>query len=113
MEMLKDIQKVALVVALLLPGLASAYEPKTGVVKRLSMNSPAFSNRNVIVELEGVTSMCAGGSEQGYFNKADTPDTFAAFIATLLAAQAASRPVLVFTTIGSEGCRIDQIQLAS
>lgn len=111
--MLNGIRKTAFVVALLLPGLASAYEQKTGLVKKLSVNSPVFSNRNVILELDGITTMCAGGSAQGYFNKADTPDTFASFVATLLAAQASNRPVVVFTTTGTEGCRVDQVQLAS
>lgn len=79
------------------------------------MNSPAMSNRNVMVELEGVTTMCSisSNNESGYFNKADAPDAFSSFVSTLLAAQASGRPVIVFTIPGAEGCRIDQLQLGS
>lgn len=99
--------------SLLAPALAHAYESKAGLVKRVSVNSPVFSNRNVIVELDGVTAMCVGGSQQAYFNKADLPDTFSSFVALLMAAQASGRPVIVFTIPASEGCRIDQVQLAN
>jgi hypothetical protein len=111
--MLGRINRSLVVALLLLPALASAYEQKAGIVKKVSVNSPAFSNRSVIVELEGVTVMCTGGTNQGYVNKADAPDTFAAILSTLLAAQATGRPVVVYTIPGTEGCRIDQVQLSA
>lgn len=100
---------------LLAPTICSAYDVRSGLVHRISVNAPALSNRNVIVELEGVSQMCtlASSAESGYINKADTPDTFAVLMSTLFIAQATGRAVTVFTVPGAEGCRIDQIQLAN
>ena len=113
--MIKQLREAVLFATLLIPSIASAYEIKSGLVKKVTVNSPAMSNRNVMVELEGVTTMCAisSNNESGYFNKADMPDIFSSFMSTLLAAQASGRPVVVFTTPGAEGCRIDQVQLGN
>jgi hypothetical protein len=91
-----------------------AYEIKSGLVKKVVVNSPAMSNRNVMVELEGVSAMCSisSNNESGYLNKVDAPDTFSLFVTTLLTAQASGRPVTVLTIQGAEGCRIDQVHLA-
>lgn len=112
--MIKKFLSVALVISMVYSTVALGYEMKSGLVKRITVNSPVMSNRSVIVELDGVTAMCAisSGYQSGYFNKADTPDTFSSFVSTLLTAQATGRPVIVFTIPGAEGCRIDQVQLA-
>ena len=112
--MIKQLCGFVVLMGLLLSEVASAYEVKSGLVKKVTINTPAISNRSVMVELEGVASMCAisSNSESGYFNKADTPDTFSSLVSTLLMAQASGRPVVVFTIPGAEGCRIDQVQLA-
>lgn len=112
--MIRRIREIVLLAAMFTPVLAHAYEIKSGLVKKITVNAPMISNRGVIVELDGVSSMCTIGSggESGYFNKADIPDTFASFVSTLLTAQASGRPVIVFTIVGTEGCRIDQVQLA-
>ncbi|MEJ0038312.1 MAG: hypothetical protein WDO68_19895 [Gammaproteobacteria bacterium] len=35
-----------------------AYEIRSGLVSKIIVNAPPMSNRNVMVELEGVTQMC-------------------------------------------------------
>lgn len=112
-KMLKPVFLALLSAVLFSPSFADAYEAKSGLVKRLIVNAPVISNRSVIVELHGVSQMCSisSGYDVGYFNKADLPDTFSSFVSTLLTAQATGRAVLVFTTPGAEGCRIDQVQL--
>jgi hypothetical protein len=95
-------------------GTANAYEIKTGLVKKVTVNSPAMSARNIMLELEGVTSMCSlqSNNQTAYLNKVDAPDTFAAYVSTLLTAQATGRTVIVHTIAGAEGCRIDQLHLS-
>ena len=92
---------------------AFAYETKEGKITNLELNTPSASGRNVIVWLEGVAQMCniSSGNDSGYFNKADSPDTFSAFLSVLLAAKAAGNTVRVLTIPGTEGCRIDRVEL--
>lgn len=113
--MIKRNLELACLAGLLLPAIAAAYETKSGLVKKVTVNSPAMSNRNVMVELEGVAVMCAiaSNNDSGYFNKADMPDTFGSLVSTLLTAQASGRSVIVLTIPGAEGCRIDQVQLGN
>ena len=111
--MIKQVCSCIVIAAVLAPALASAYETKSGVVKKITVNSPMVSSRSVIIELEGVSTMCSLGGDSGYFNKADVPDTFSSFVSTLLTAQASGRPVIVSTIPGAQGCRIDQVQLGN
>jgi hypothetical protein len=93
---------------------AQAYEIKTGLIKKITINSPPMSGRNIILELDGVATMCSiqTNNQSAYLNKADAPDTFAAYVSALLTAQASGRPIVVHTISGAEGCRIDQLHLA-
>ncbi len=90
-----------------------AYETKEGKVSQISFNTPAASGRNVIIWLEGVSQMCniPSNNETGYFNKADSPDTFNAFITAFTMAKASGSTVKVLTKQGAEGCMIDRVDL--
>jgi hypothetical protein len=90
-----------------------AYEIKTGLVKKLTVNSPTMSARNLMVEIEGISAMCSlpSNNQSAYLNKTDAPETFAVYVSMLLAAQASGRQVIVHTIAGTEGCRIDQLHL--
>ncbi len=89
-------------------------QPVSGEVKSIDINSPFTSTRNIIVELKdqsGTLSLCGGSSDSGYINKSDTPDTYNALLSLLLSAKTTKNPVLVLTADGTEGCRIDRVQL--
>jgi hypothetical protein len=113
--MRKMLASSLIAVLLLGSGPLYAYEMKTGLVKKVTVNSPPMSARNLILELDGVSVMCSipSNNQSAYLNKADAPDTFATYVSMLLTAQATGRAVTVHTIAGIEGCRIDQLHLTS
>jgi hypothetical protein len=92
---------------------ALAYESKSGTLNTVQVSTPAYSKRNVIVTLEGVTPLCniPSNNDSAYFNRADSTDTFNAMLSTLLLAKASGKPVRLWMIPGVEGCRIDRVDM--
>ncbi|TQV72673.1 hypothetical protein FKG94_18465 [Exilibacterium tricleocarpae] len=89
-------------------------QPASGTVKSIVVNSPFPSSRNIIVEIKdssGTLTLCGGSADSGYINKSDNPDTFNALLSVLLSAKVTQNTVSVLTADGSEGCRIDRVEL--
>lgn len=90
-----------------------AYETKEGKVSQISFNTPSASGRNVLIWLDGVSQMCniPVNNETGYFNKAESPDTFSAFVTAFTMAKSSGATVRVLTKPAAEGCMIDRVDV--
>jgi hypothetical protein len=84
-----------------------------GKVKRIEVNSPTSSARNVIVSLVGVSQLCSltSNNDTAYVNKADTPATYEIMVSTFLAAKTSGAEIQIYTELGPEGCRIGRVDL--
>ena len=73
---------------------AQSYESHSVTVNKIQSNAPAFSGRNVIVSLNGVSTLCTSpASATAYANRADATASFDVMLSSLLTAKASGRAV--------------------
>ncbi len=87
---------------------------RTGKIDQFTVSNGFVSNRDIMLTLEGSATMCdrETNNQVAYVKKSESPDTFATFMSTLLAAKTTGREVkLYITSDGANGCRIDALNL--